>query len=191
MKLDSLKYEGNYFFFLSEFESTVTELKKLNGVLSWKDIALMFLNRLPAELSVLLNQSRTAVEATEDDLEESWTTAFTTILDYLIDAKLYNPSERQIRNKPKKALNARFKRVVRRADREAERRVSETSLVITARRRDTTNGTVRNGPVIQLTLALVIGERERLRSKWLLRKDDNFTAGCAAGRTKTTTYDEA
>ena len=97
-KLDTLKFKENYFFFLSEFESLVSQLNVLEGILSWKDTCLMFLNNLPRELAMLTHNLKTQVEDNEEENVELWTNIFDKVLSYLMDAGLYDITTRQVKN---------------------------------------------------------------------------------------------
>ena len=97
----------DYFFFLSQFDACVTQLRTLNAVASWKDTCLLFLDKLPTSLSMLTYQLRKSSEEAEVDDVTVWNETFTTILDYLIDAKLYNPNKRQYKNGEAKAFESK------------------------------------------------------------------------------------
>lgn len=106
-KLNELTFDGNYFFFLSQFDACVTQLRTLNAVASWKDTCLLFLDKLPTSLSMLTYQLRKSSEEAEEDDVAVWNETFSTILDYLIDAKLYNPNKRQYKNGEAKAFQSK------------------------------------------------------------------------------------
>ena len=75
-QLDQLTFQGNNFFFLSELEATVTQLDVLEGVLSWKDTCLSFLNKLPNTLSMLTHQCKNQVEAANNDNQQLFIDVF-------------------------------------------------------------------------------------------------------------------
>ena len=114
-QLDQLQFHGNYYFFLSEFQSTVTQLESVNGVLSWKDVAITFLNKLPSSLGLLVHQSKVQVERAQNDDRQVWTDVFTSLMEYLINTNLYNPNRRQFKDKKekmenKRAMNANYRK---------------------------------------------------------------------------------
>ena len=103
-KLNELKFEGNYFNFMNQYEATINELEAVNGIASWQVISLSFLDKFPKELESLVQGARRAV-LTGTDNAELWTTCFDTILDYLSDTGKYDPTKRFVKHK--KTFNAK------------------------------------------------------------------------------------
>ena len=91
-----MTFQGNYFFFLSKFESAVSQLDALDGVHSFIDVALMFLSKLPKALAPSTYPLKQQAEAAEEDNIAVWTTVYDATLDYLIDCGLYDASAKQL-----------------------------------------------------------------------------------------------
>ena len=104
-KLAKLAFGGNYFYFLSNYESLVSQLGTLNGVLSYQDLTLQFLSKLPKTLSHLTHGLKQAAENAQQDNLVIWTNAHSAVLDYVMDCGWYDVGRRQV-NSSGRALNA-------------------------------------------------------------------------------------
>ena len=94
-KLSHLRFQGNYFTFLSGYQSTVTQLlavdKRTTG---YSVLTMQFLNKLPRMLSSQTHVLKQEIEAAEDDSVEIWNNAFSKIQDYLVDSGLIDLSKK-------------------------------------------------------------------------------------------------
>ena len=88
-KISQIKYEGDYFLFLSTYQSYVTQLinvdDKKHGFLL---LTMQFLNKLPKSLSTLTHPLKQNLEIRKDDGEKVWMDTFDSIQDYLLDSGL-------------------------------------------------------------------------------------------------------
>ena len=102
-KLHGLYFSGNYFSFMVNFKVYVQRLNQLGAINSFKDITFLFLDRLPKEHLQLVYGLRSSIEEEEADQENIFSRVYEAVLEYLIEAKLYDVSARQsIENRPKK-----------------------------------------------------------------------------------------
>ena len=97
-RLQGLKFEG-YFGYLNEFKVLVQRLSSLGGVNSHKDVAYMFLDGIPKEHINLIYGCRNSIDQAEEDNQEVFDQVFNKVLEYLIEAGLYDVSKRQFMNK--------------------------------------------------------------------------------------------
>ena len=89
-----LKFEGDYFTYLTKYQAMVAQLRTLDGINSNKDLAIQFLEKLPRTLSTVTHPLKTEVDAATVDNKRVWTKAFNDVVSYLIDAGHYNPSRK-------------------------------------------------------------------------------------------------
>ena len=75
-KLREMRFQGNYFSFLNDFETIVDELNGIDGVASWHEITNMFLKKLPRSLEDTIQPLFRYVVENEEDREEIWDNVF-------------------------------------------------------------------------------------------------------------------
>ena len=105
--INSIKFESSYFEYLSKYAAGVSQLDALNGVHSYKDLALQFLHNLPRTIASVTHPLKRTVEDSEEDDFALWITSYDAILDYCVDAGLYDASVKPEENS--KASNKMMK----------------------------------------------------------------------------------
>eukprot|EP00924_Labyrinthula_sp_SR-Ha-C_P010329 maker-scaffold_23-snap-gene-3.42-mRNA-1 protein AED:0.28 eAED:0.32 QI:0/0/0/1/0.33/0.5/4/0/1204 len=99
-------FEKDYFRFMTRYQALVVQLDSMNGVISWQDLSLNFLERLPRSLSAITHPlKRTAESSPETRL--IWETTFDAVLDYLMDCDLYHPGGKNYSVERETAMNTR------------------------------------------------------------------------------------
>eukprot|EP00924_Labyrinthula_sp_SR-Ha-C_P002217 augustus_masked-scaffold_19-processed-gene-4.37-mRNA-1 protein AED:0.39 eAED:0.40 QI:0/-1/0/1/-1/1/1/0/1346 len=91
-ELAQITFERDYFRFMTRFQALVAQLDSMNGVISWQDLSLNFLERLPKSLSMVTHSLKRVAESSPD-ARSIWETTFDAVLDYLMDSGLYHPGK--------------------------------------------------------------------------------------------------
>ena len=94
--MQQIRFSGNYFTFMNSYQAIFSQLDLLGGVLSYQDVTLEFLDKLPKSLSPFTHRLKVEVENAEENEVAVWAQVYDSVLDYLIDCELYDATKRQI-----------------------------------------------------------------------------------------------
>ena len=86
-----LRFEGDYFKFLTSYHAAVTQIKTLDitGKIGYDMLTMQFLNKLPKLLGAITHPLKGEVESSEQEGKELWDKAYNKILNYLMDCGLF------------------------------------------------------------------------------------------------------
>ena len=84
------QFRGNWFAYLNGFNARVLRLDNIEGINSYKDIALLLLNNLPRDKYAMLIYSVKQQIDTAEDVYETYELAFKALTNFAIEAGLYS-----------------------------------------------------------------------------------------------------
>ena len=93
-----LKFEGDYFKFLTSYQSAVTQITMLDtgNRAGYALLSMQFLNKLPRMLGALTHPLKGQVESSTTDNIELWEDIYDKVLNYLIDCGLFMFKKKEV-----------------------------------------------------------------------------------------------
>ena len=94
--INLLYFQKNYFDFMTNYQTAVSQLRSIGGVFSEKDLTMQFLSKLPRTIGSITHPLKQHVENAVEDNNEVWEYCYDKVLVYLIDCGFYDASKKYV-----------------------------------------------------------------------------------------------
>ena len=94
-KIGSLRFDRDYFEFMTSYQSLVSQIIALGETTGYKILCMQFLNKLPRTIAALTHGLKVEIEKSVDDSSFLWVKIYDSVLDYLADCGLFTANKRR------------------------------------------------------------------------------------------------